>query len=190
VWKLCGPHTNEPCPLCGSVGKSIQAKASSTVRIASRAVPDIRYSFTAQFLRGAAIFAKQAHEMENAASQRADEEFIYEHRACVVASITQSVAALEAEISEVMDHGPGHHLGSNSIDVNGRDFLHPLSDMIDRERTLDRYELVLHLLKKPSLDKGGRYTSTPTCWSNSVTSLFTTSRSGDSRWRGRNSSDA
>jgi hypothetical protein len=118
------------------------------------AVLDLRYSFTAQFLRGAAFFAQRARKIEDAAGHAADENTKYEHRAYVVATIMQSVAALEAEVSEICLHGPGHHLGSNGIDQVARDFLHPLLEMIDRQETLRRYDLVLHLLKKPGLDKG------------------------------------
>ena len=67
----------------------------------------------------------------------------------------QSVAALEAEISEILLHGPGHHLGSNGTDYVARDFLGPLVDVMDNQRTLRRYELCLHLLSKPPLDKEG-----------------------------------
>jgi hypothetical protein len=41
-----------------------------------------------------------------------------------------------------------------------RDFLHPLAEMIDRhQKTIRRYELVLHLLGKPPLDKDQIYES-------------------------------
>jgi len=113
-----------------------------------------RYSFTAQFLRGGAIFARRAHEIEVDADALASEELQSEHRACVVGAVTQSAAALEAEISEVLIHGPGHHLGSNGMDVSARDFLSPLADIIDDQSTLRRYDLVLHLLRRPALDRG------------------------------------
>lgn len=113
-----------------------------------------RYSFTAQFLRGAAIFARRAHEIEGSAGTSMPEEAASEHVACVVGAVTQAAAALEAEIYEVTIHGPGHHLGSNGTDVAARNFLGPLADTIDGEPTLHRYELVLHLLRKPALDKG------------------------------------
>lgn len=119
---------------------------------------DTRYSFTAQFLRGAALFARRAHEIEAtaAASQPVAEEVVTEHRAYVVAAIMQSVAALESEAYEMLEHGPGNHLGSNGMDVVSRDFLRPLADMIDDQRTLRRYELILHLLEKDPLDREGQ----------------------------------
>src|SRR5882724_3052709 len=119
-----------------------------------RATADTRYSFTAQFLRGGAIFARRAHEIETNAT--VSDELRSEHLACVVGAVTQAAAALEAEIYEVLIHGPGHHLGSNGINATARDFLLPLAETIDGEPTLRRYELVLHLLQKPALDRGAR----------------------------------
>ncbi|MBR0798952.1 hypothetical protein JQ615_26540 [Bradyrhizobium jicamae] len=116
-----------------------------------RAVADTRYSFTPQFLSGAAIFARRAHELEGPVIGEVAQS---EYMACVVGSVTQAAAALEAEISEVTMHGPGHHLGSNDIDATARAFLVPLADTIDGEAPLHRYDLVLHLLGKPALDQG------------------------------------
>src|SRR5262245_7012714 len=96
-----------------------------------RATLDSRYSFTAQFLRGAGIFAKRAREIESTSGSPAAEEITSEHRALVVAAIMQSSAALEAEISEVADYGPGHHLGSNGLDASTGDSLYPLAEFID-----------------------------------------------------------
>src|SRR6266403_4070973 len=112
-----------------------------------------RYSFTAQFLRGAAIFTRRAHEIDEASIS---EELQSDYRACVVGAVTQAAAALETEISEVTVHGPGHHLGSNGIDAAARDFLLPLADTIDGESTLTRYDVVLHLLRKAAFDKGAQ----------------------------------
>jgi hypothetical protein len=113
-----------------------------------------RYSFTAQFLRGGAIFARRAHDIEKSANSSISDELHAEHVACVVGAITQSAAALEAEISEVAIHGPGHHLGSDGIDANAREFLVPMADVIDNEPTLRRYDLVLHLLRRPPFNHG------------------------------------
>jgi len=123
-------------------------------RVTAMATADTRYSFTAQFLRGAAIFTRRAHEID--LSEHVSEELQSEHRACVVGAITQAAAALEAEIYEVLVHGPGHHLGSNGTDVTAREFLLPLANTIDGEPTLRRYELVLHLLHKPAFDRGAQ----------------------------------
>src|SRR5467141_1972700 len=105
-----------------------------------RAIADVRYSFTAQFFCGAAIFAQCAHAIEAITDLSINEESKAEHRAYVVGAIVQSAAALESEISEVVMYGPGHHLGSNGVDVSARDFISPMANVIDREQTLRRYE--------------------------------------------------
>jgi hypothetical protein len=109
-------------------------------RIKMTATIDVRYSFTAQFLVGAALFARRAREIEDTTQP--------------VTTIMQSVAAIEAEISETIIHGPGHHLGSNGMDKDARDFLLPLANVLDNCPSLERYELVLHLLQKSSLNRG------------------------------------
>ncbi len=115
---------------------------------------DSRYSFTAQFLRGGAIFARHAHAIEASADASLSEEVQAEHRAYVVGAVVQAAAALESEISEVVMHGPGNHLGSNGLDAAGREYLLPLADVIDGKPTLQRYDLVLHLLRRPALERG------------------------------------
>jgi hypothetical protein len=74
----------------------------------------------------------------------------------VVGAIMQATAALECEIWEVMVYGPGHHLGSDGIDYEARDYLAPVAAMIDSESVLERYRLVLHFLKKEGLDTGAQ----------------------------------
>jgi hypothetical protein len=131
----------------------MQATGTITGRAKLTASVLTRYSFAPQFLRGGAIFARRAHEIEKEAGTSNSEELQSEHMACVVAAITQAAAALEAEIWEVLTHGPGHHLGSNCLDAKARDFLSPLADIIDRQSTVCRYDLVLHLLQKPRLKR-------------------------------------
>jgi hypothetical protein len=126
----------------------IEAISSFNVRV--------RYSFVPQFLQGSAMFTRRAHEIENYHVDTVDEEMRAEHLSYVSSAVMQSVAALEAEISEVILHGPGHHLGSNGLDVAARDFLRPLVDLVDKQPTIKRYEIVLHLLKKPAIDRGGQ----------------------------------
>ncbi len=129
--------------------------------MADGSVLESRYSFSPQFLRGAAIFARKAHQIEKDTPSPAVEEIVAEHRAYVVAAIMQSVAALESDISELVFHGPSHHLGSNMNDLEARDLLRPHAGKIDKKSVLHRYESVLHRLKKDSLNKGGQtYKST------------------------------
>lgn len=128
--------------------------ATATAMATAMAKLSTRYSFTAQFLRGGAIFARRAHDIEATVDASISDELSSEHIACVVGAITQAAAALEAEISEVLIHGPGHHLGSNGLNATARDFLSPVVDIIDDAPTLRRYDLVLHLLRKPPLKRG------------------------------------
>lgn len=116
--------------------------------------PQLRYSFTAQFLRGSAIFAARAHEIESHGDQEVTDELKVEHRAYVVGAIVQCAAGLEAEVSEILHYGVGHHLGSSGIDAAAQALLLPLAEVIDSQPTLHRYELVLHLLRRPALDRG------------------------------------
>jgi hypothetical protein len=114
----------------------------------------LRYNFTVQFVHGSAIFAAHAHKIENQNTSDISEELRVEHRSYVVSAVIQCAAALETEISSIARHGPGHHLGSNGIDIAGQEFLQPLIDVIDDQPTLHRYELILHLLRRPPIDRG------------------------------------
>lgn len=115
---------------------------------------DLRYSFTTQFLQGAAMFTRRARAIEELDPSAMTEQLRVEHKACVVAALMQAAASLESEIYEVITHGPGHHLGSDRNDRAAVAFLKPLADAVDHQPTLDRYVLVLHLLRKPPLDTG------------------------------------
>ena len=115
---------------------------------------DVRYSFTAQFLIGSAMFAWQSRRMEENMGEKITDDMRFDHRAFVVSAVMQSVASIEAEISEILLHSPGHHLGSNGIDIEARDYLIPMTDLIDNQPTLLKYDLVLHLLRKPPIAHG------------------------------------
>ena len=90
---------------------------------------DSRYSFTAQFLRAAAFFSSRASDLELKAEDSPDDHVLMQHRGYIVSTVFQSVAALEADCFEVVEHGPGHHLGSNLNDLVARDFLRPLAEI-------------------------------------------------------------
>jgi hypothetical protein len=122
--------------------------------VTGRAEIRVRYSFTAQYLASSAIFAKRSAEIEQANPQVADEATQTEHRGLVTAAIMQCVAAVEAESAELTMYGPGHHLGSDRTDANARDFLEPLAKFIDDQSALDRYDVILPLLRKQPLAMG------------------------------------
>lgn len=134
--------------------KTIKVQGHAGAKATASAIADTRYSFSAQFIRGAAKFAKLSRDIEADVRDPPGEEAKSDHRAFVVAAVMQSCAGLEAEIAEVAAHGPGHHLGSNGVDARARDFLQPMEDMINGQGVLERYQLVLHLLGKDKFDKG------------------------------------
>ncbi len=125
------------------------------MKITATATLDLRHSFTFQFLAGARMFANEAALIEKQHSDDS-EELRSRHRAMVSAAIMQSIAALEAEAYEVANHGPGHHKGSNGIDVAARDFIVPLADMIDRLPIIDRFQKILYLTNCTTMDMGGQ----------------------------------
>jgi len=115
---------------------------------------DVRSSFTFQFLKGARMFADEASEIEN--SDSITEELKFRHKSLVASSIMHAVASLETEAYEIMNFGPGHHKGSNGVDMEMREFLEPLAKLVDRLPVLERYENILYLTKKPKLEKGNK----------------------------------
>lgn len=78
---------------------------------------DVRTSMTGQFLMASAMQARAAQAIEAKPMADVLENDQVAHRGFVVGAIMQSTAALECEIWEVMIYGPGHHLGSNGIDL-------------------------------------------------------------------------
>ncbi len=116
---------------------------------------DVRYSFTAQFLRTAVIFARRAADIEKQGSNP-DEDSRAEHRGLVTSAIMHSAAAVEAESAEITLHGPGHQLGSNGRDDAAFKFLNPIADVIDDQSVLKRFDLILHLLQKKPMDAGNK----------------------------------
>ena len=115
---------------------------------------DVRTSLTGQFLMAAAMQVRAAEEFESRPSAEVTENDTVAHRGFVVGAIMQSTAALECEVWELTAYGHGHHLGSNGTDTAARDFLVPIAEVIDSQSVLERYQLVLHLLKKTPLNRG------------------------------------
>jgi len=117
---------------------------------------DTRYSFTAQFLCASAIFSRQCAEIESLQPVNSNNKILTEHRGLVTAAIMQCVAAIEAESAELTMHGPGAHLGSNGTDMAAKKILEPLADFIDGQQPLDKFQIILHILSKPPMEKGDK----------------------------------
>ncbi len=126
----------------------------SSLSLSGTLSADVRSSLTAQFLMAGAMQARAAAEIELKPPDAVTEDDKVAHRGFVIGAIMQATAALECEIWEVMNYGPGHHLGSNGIDVLAQEFLAPAAEAIDGRSVLERYGLVLHLLKKNGLNQG------------------------------------
>jgi hypothetical protein len=119
-----------------------------------QASADVRYSFTGQYLLGAALFARKALDIEANYSKSQSADVQNEHRSLVTTAIIQCIAALETEAHEICVHGPGSYLGSDGVDKAAQEFLRPLADIIDRQEVLERYVIILHLLDRPGFDRG------------------------------------
>ena len=115
-----------------------------------------RYSFTAQFIEAAAAFVRKAAAMEDGYSGTISDEQAAEHRAFISTAVMQCAAALETESHEICTFGPGSHLGSNGTDLQAEARLTPLAEFVERQETLARYQVLLHVLGKPMLDRGGQ----------------------------------
>lgn len=157
-YSAADPSSRLPCPDCGSTKRNytMEAAPGSFDLVGGTATMDVRSSFTATFVCASAGFARRAAELEAAHRDSIDDATRIEHRGFVIAAVTQSVAALEAESWGIISYGPGHHLGSSGIDTQALHFLQPLADIIDRESVLDRYWTILHLLRKTQLDRGAQ----------------------------------
>jgi hypothetical protein len=125
---------------------------SETVAVSDVVNSTSRYTFTGQFLEASAIFVRRLQAIE--AQTDWSESTMPEHRGLVVAVVMQSAAALETESHEICVHGPGAHLGSNGIDEEARALLAPIAKIVDDQPTVDRFNLILHLLRRPPFPKG------------------------------------
>lgn len=120
-----------------------------------RAELDARYNFTLQFLTTARHAAMHARSIEKRhANGQASEAARVRHLGLSTSAVFHSYAALEAEMWSVLNHGPGHHLGSNGIDLTAVDVLKPFIPLLDREDVLRKSQMILHILRKPSMPPG------------------------------------
>lgn len=112
-----------------------------------------RFSFTFHFLVGAASLAKLAFEIDKKGNEATEQEKI-KHLAYVSGSIMQSVAALESEVWILLNHGTGHHLGSDVANREDAESLLIVADSFDKHPILERYDLILQLIRRKKLNSG------------------------------------
>jgi hypothetical protein len=98
---------------------------------------DARYSFTAQFMFGAAFQARSARAIERCEPRKVTALDKMKHRAHVVAAV-QAAASLESEAWEFAYHRLGAAPAAS----------------IDRKKTLERFQAILQQLGKPPLSRG------------------------------------
>jgi len=117
----------------------------------------LRFTIVQEYVTGARVLANRASELERSiqAGGPPAAEQVAEYRACAVGAVPQAAAAIEAELSEVLMHGPQHDVVDNPENTAARKFLEPLFDSIDKTPiVMNRWKLVLHLLKKPPMNTG------------------------------------
>src|ERR1700712_4335475 len=107
-----------------------------------------RYSFPAQFVAGAGLLVDWAAELDPCVQPTAAQNA--EHRALIVGAVLQAASAIEATLTEVLMHGPEHHLGGGETNDKTVAFLAPIAEIVDKSGgVLERWDLLLHLLGKP-----------------------------------------
>jgi hypothetical protein len=120
----------------------------------------VRFTIVTQYVTGALLLADRAKELEGQlkTATKPTRTQLDEYRALVVGAVLQAAAAIEGELGEVLMHGPKHLLGGNAPEnAEAVAFLAPLRDVIDRTSgVLERWNLVLHLLRKPMMITGAQ----------------------------------
>lgn len=99
---------------------------------------------------------KLASAIEALPPDSVDGDLRSEHLAFTTSAIMQSVAALEADSWEVINHGPRRHLGSSPENSEAISKIAPLAEILEGLDALKRYSAVFHLLGKQPLDQGAQ----------------------------------
>jgi hypothetical protein len=115
----------------------------------------------ATFVRKCGALEADKPEPSEAEAQRGlvvAEWAVAEHRSFVVAAILASVAFLEAAVNELFASASHDNLevagGRGGLAATERKILTDLNETLANNRTLDRYQLVLHLLGRQPFDRG------------------------------------
>lgn len=107
------------------------------------------FNIVSAFFKGSSNQAKLAAGLETKKHSDTD-SFLY--LSYVIASISQSVAALEAEAFNIINYGVGHTKGSNGINLEPVISLHTDAGKIDRIPIVDRYSVILQILGKEPIN--------------------------------------
>jgi len=107
-------------------------------------------------LGGASALSRAAFDIEALRPDSVSQEQQVAHKGFVIGAIVETVSALETEAWELLNGGPDHHRGTTAEYQEAREFLQPLADMVDGEDVLSRYETILHLLRRPPLDRSAQ----------------------------------
>jgi hypothetical protein len=141
-------------------------------RVRIRAIADTRYSFTAQFLRGGAIFARRAHEIERTRSKRKQTSLTNCNPNMSHASWARSrkrqrpwhfTHTYYSRPSHVLPPIPGHSRVSNRVSDWGKPGIDMLADIQVKKAKpgAKPYKMVdgsgLHLFVTPAGGKHWRY---------------------------------
>jgi hypothetical protein len=116
------------------------------------------YNIVEIFLAGSVEQAKLAHSLETEGNTVNDHEKVTQYLSYVIASITQAVAALEAEAWNIAHKGPGHQLGSNGKDYEALGMLLPNAAAIDGDSVVKRYNAILNFVGKSPFNLGDKFT--------------------------------
>ncbi|MGI5457996.1 hypothetical protein ACQEWB_33440 [Streptomyces sp. CA-249302] len=136
-------------------GQNEGGEAAAVFAVAFDATASLRSYLSTHHLYAARYLAQDANERERALASRAP-LFDARHRGLVLASVTESVAFVEAAINEVYVDATeerGSYFGQLSADC--RSHMATLWEATgDRLQALDKYNLALSFANRPKLEKG------------------------------------
>lgn len=132
--------------------KTVAASVNASASLSVSASASVRYSFGPQYVGGALLLAERALAIEQQAVAPLD---MATHRALVVGAVMQASAALESELAEALEYGPGRHTEhpSSSPQIAGVE-----AKAIARAPggIIERWNLLLKAVGKPPLRNGDK----------------------------------
>lgn len=126
------------------------------MRIKDSTVAKIQTDFSIIHIQSAALFARQAHAIEEAYDGKFDDRLITEHLAYVTASIITTFSFLEATINKVFTDTK--ETNNEIYKTLGSQVTERMSEMWDmslsQSKTLGKFQMALILAEKQKFDKG------------------------------------